>query len=230
MTSDEIERLRSHVAKVKKWRKAKEAARLGPDKTDPDNDYAKYQEWLAKNRKPDPNLTPSDLVFNLSRFESLLDKTPLGQATLKSYNEGRWADRYRKVYKKLRRLGGLVPSIKTDPQLQRLVAPTAMQAYDGLAIIEDWCRDAVEAMNNPKSHRGGSLPADAHDVYMPVSWFKDEFGISPERLRAARRRGDLPSINVSKSNRQKYHYSAVKAQELWPDDVEYLPELARPSG
>ncbi len=57
--------------------------------------------------------------------------------------------------------------------------------------------------------------------YMPASWFQSEFGIPPERLRAARRRttNPLPFIVVE----NEYRYSVPAAMLRWPADVLYLP-------
>ncbi|MEM9913993.1 MAG: hypothetical protein AAF911_03425 [Planctomycetota bacterium] len=226
MTSGEIERLRSHVTLVLAWRKAEEVARLGPDISGV-KEYSTNQAWLAKHRKPSPNLTPSDLIFDLSRFESLLGMTVLGQNKLKSYHGGLWVNRYREAYKRLRRFGKVVPSLKTEPGLKRLIDPTPTQAYDGLAAIEDWCRDAADAMKVPSYIIDHTESTETPEKFMPASWFRDEFGIDSERLRAARRRGKLPAINVSTSEVPIYRYSAIKAQELWPADVEYLPQIDR---
>lgn len=62
---------------------------------------------------------------------------------------------------------------------------------------------------------------DPNAPYMPASWFSDEFGIEPERLRAARRRttNPLPFIRVENG----YRYSVPAAMRRWPGDVLYLP-------
>ena len=67
------------------------------------------------------------------------------------------------------------------------------------------------------------VPSAKHDPmapYMPVGWFKEEFGINPERLRAAARAGTLKRLKIH----GEYRYSVPKAMELWPGDVTYFPD------
>ncbi|MCA9293201.1 MAG: hypothetical protein KDA20_05250 [Phycisphaerales bacterium] len=53
------------------------------------------------------------------------------------------------------------------------------------------------------------------DRLMPARWFNDEFGIPPERLRAAARTNRLEAV---KKNRRAY-YSMRSVSLLWPEDV-----------
>ena len=62
---------------------------------------------------------------------------------------------------------------------------------------------------------------DPNAPYMPASWFQSEFGIPPERLRAARRRTTNPLPYIMVEN--EYRYSVLAAMQRWPADVLYLP-------
>lgn len=53
----------------------------------------------------------------------------------------------------------------------------------------------------------------------PASWFQEQFGIDPDRLRSAARRGLLKARKVGR----EWHYSVIGARKLWPQDVTHPP-------
>jgi len=68
--------------------------------------------------------------------------------------------------------------------------------------------------------------SDTDTPFMPAEWYRIKFGIPSARLRAARRDKRLAAIDVSKvGKRPRYHYSVRDAQQLWPEDGIYLPEI-----
>ncbi len=71
-----------------------------------------------------------------------------------------------------------------------------------------------------------SREPDASDPFMPASWFKHKYGISPERLRAAWRRDDLRAERRGK----RIRYSVRSAMQLWPEDEIALPGSAAKRG
>lgn len=90
-------------------------------------------------------------------------------------------------------------------------------------------RQAAASLARATSTEGDRLSAGVansaprHDrwaPYRPASWFKDEFGIPPERLRSARRTDRLQYIE----SHGGYCYSVPRAMELWSQDVMYLPD------
>jgi hypothetical protein len=71
-----------------------------------------------------------------------------------------------------------------------------------------------------------STEDEAYAPYMPSSWFSDEFGISNDRLRSARRDGRLRFVIREKH----FFYSVPHAMQLWPGDVTHLPDASTQSG
>lgn len=63
-----------------------------------------------------------------------------------------------------------------------------------------------------------------HDPMMPARWFKDQYGIEPERLRAAFRRGELRRVQRG----SRVFYSVRGAAELWPEEQIEIPAPADP--
>lgn len=51
--------------------------------------------------------------------------------------------------------------------------------------------------------------------YMPAEWFQSLYGIRPDRLRQAKKRGKLASRKIN----GRIHYSVTDARRLWPEDV-----------
>ena len=88
-------------------------------------------------------------------------------------------------------------------------------------------RDACELLAAAIEQEADSPPAIHADAagrennppMMPARWFADEFGVPPNRLRSARRRG----VIRSEKRGSRWFYSARDAHRLWPDDVTYLP-------
>ncbi|MEM1109085.1 MAG: hypothetical protein AAGH99_10410 [Planctomycetota bacterium] len=136
----EIDRLRSHVAKVKAWRATDDALRPTPVGISTEQDEKRYIAWLGKHPRPEPDLFPSDPVFDLTRYRELLGHGTQGQAVPNANDEGEWVARYRYVLGEVRCLTELVPSITRDPLLQR-----CEDALAGLADAEQWFRTATLA-------------------------------------------------------------------------------------
>ncbi|MCC6425178.1 MAG: hypothetical protein IT435_00010 [Phycisphaerales bacterium] len=64
--------------------------------------------------------------------------------------------------------------------------------------------------------------ADPFAPYMPASWFKDKYGISNERLRAAWRTNRICAVKQGKRNL----YSVPSVRDEWPEDNIQLPQTS----
>lgn len=88
------------------------------------------------------------------------------------------------------------------------------------ALLSLW-RRAVEGKDRRELTEEERRRFDVEEpgLYKPAAWFREEFGIPPERLRSARRRGRLLWLKVGR----EYHCSVPAARKLWPEDVTHLP-------
>ncbi|HLP83775.1 MAG TPA: hypothetical protein VK157_05450 [Phycisphaerales bacterium] len=83
------------------------------------------------------------------------------------------------------------------------------------ADLRELCSTTVTAHGS----LAAESPLDPWAPYLPARWFKDQFGIPQERLRAAHRAGHLRAEKQSK----RYLYSVRDAARLWPEDHIVLP-------
>ena len=66
-------------------------------------------------------------------------------------------------------------------------------------------------------------PTDPHAPYMPVTWFKDEFGLTANALLGHKKRGNLKTMNRDRWNL----YSVPDAMKIWPDVVNHYPDNSK---
>ncbi len=94
----------------------------------------------------------------------------------------------------------------------------------GYAVPEDLQRLCESGGGTPANN--SPAPSDPWAPYMPARWFKEKYGISPERLRAALRASQLRAGK----QRNRNLYSVPEAAKLWPEDNIEMPAHARPPG
>lgn len=78
---------------------------------------------------------------------------------------------------------------------------------------------AADAPSKPVESESKAVP-DLKSPYMPVDWFKEEFGLTADALRGQARRGSLAKMKRGRWNQ----YSVPDAMAIWPHLVTYGPK------
>jgi hypothetical protein len=161
--------------------------------------------------------TPADLAFYIDPF-------PYQRSATREIADLEYVVRALAV--EMRRMN---PGLPPVPAARNPTDPAG-----SLTDLKDWC--ALAARGSGFSHGGQTptapMPAsaqppatatDLHAPYMPVDWFKDEFGLTADALAGQKKRGNLATTKRGRWN----EYSVPDAMKIWPHVVKYGPDNAK---